>query len=1305
MAAKRPSGSGRQKASGAGGQRKDGPSQTPPAKKPSGTTALPPEVGQGGDASSASDRDSPTEAASDRFPVVGIGASAGGLEALQEFFGNMPADTGLGFVVVTHQHPGHVSMLPALLARSARMPVVEATDGLRVEPNHVYVGLPGGLLQTAGGVLHRLDADSAKAPHLPIDYFFRSLAGDLRERAICVVLSGTGTDGTLGMRAVKIEAGMAMVQEAQSAKYSGMPDSAGATGLADYVLPAAKMPAQLIAYTKGPFLKLRLSAAEAPSFPKEPLEQILASLRTQTGHDFSCYKVNTVRRRIERRMTVHQIKDPAEYAHYLQENPHEIDRLFAELLIGVTAFFRDPQAFDVLAEKALPELLAARAEGHEFRVWVPGCASGEEAYSVAILLHECMEKLKRRFHVQVFGTDLDAHAIEAARDGIYPAGITADVSKERLQRYFSHHGDTYHIRKEIRETLVFAPQNVIKDPPFTKLDLVVCRNLLIYLDAELQRRLFPIFHYALRPGGLLFLGPSESIGGFGELFETIDSKWKIFRRKEVPTPAPSLLLLPAGQAETLPAGALPPAPAADGKRSQTVAHVERLLLSRFAPTSLVVDERGTILYIHGRTGAYLEPGEGQPRLNILEMARHGLARPLAAAMRQAAAQRREVVRVNVRVKTDGEQTCISLSVMSIEQPAAIRGLLLVTIIPTAAPQPHPAARVGKEMEEQPGSVAELEHELQYAKESHQTTVEELETANEEMKSTNEELQSTNEELQSTNEELETSKEEMQSLNEELGTVNTELQAKVEELSRATDDMQNLLNSIQVATIFLDDQLRVKRFTQEAHELFKLIPTDVGRLFSDLTSNVDYDRLIDDCQEVLRTLAIRETEVRDRNGSWHLVRILPYRTAGNVISGVVITLVDINRLKQAEEQLKAAKDALEQRVIERTKAIQMREDISAMANHAQNAEQVVEYCLRRVAMYKDWCFGHALLPAADNPDELVPAHAYYAEDPERFRHFREVTFGRRFRRGQGLPGRVFASGKLAWTTDLRGELIERRTAVAEELGIGTAIALPVLVGEKVVAVLEFFSDRVIQSDEGITDAMVSVGMQLGRVIEHAQFEEHLLTSAEEIQRGIAQDLHDDVGQELTGLGLKAATLAEMLAPAAAPAGKLAADITAALERTHDKVRGLCHAMLPVELEEGLLAGALEQLAAATSGSSRISCKFTCPHPDPVFDSRVSIHLYRIAQEAVTNAVRHSGAHGISITLARKDGETALSIEDDGTGLSSEAMQADGMGLRTMRYRAELVGGKLEVGPGPSGGTRVVCRLAVPPPPPENTKLEK
>ncbi len=833
-----------------------------------------------------------------KFPVVGIGASAGGLEALREFFGKMPTDNEIAFVVVTHLHPGHVSLLPELLGKATEMPVVEARDGLKVKPGRVYVGMPGGILSIVDGTLHRSEIADSHSPELPIDSFFRSLAADQHEHAVCIVLSGMGSDGTLGLRAVKAEAGMAMVQEPPSAKYAGMPASASATGLADYVLPPEKMPEQLLAYVKGPYLKERFPRVEGPPFPSEPLQRILILLRTRTGHDFTCYKTNTLRRRIERRMNVHLIKKPTEYVLYLQENPHELDILFRELLISVTSFFRDPQAFDLL-RNSLPEVLDARPDGQPLRAWVPGCATGEEAYSVAILLHEFIETSGKAFEVQVFGTDLDPRAIDAARAGIYGGGITADVSPKRLERYFVKEDGGYHVRKDIREMLVFAPHNVVRDPPFTKLDLLVCRNLLIYLEPQMQHRLLPIFHYALRPLGLLFLGPSETTGESKDLFETVDSRWKLFRRKETAAvvPPPAELSAPPKAAGALEPHTAPAAP--DLRPPNTVTQILRVLLARFAPASVVVDKGGSIVYIHGRTGAYLEPNPGQPRSNILEMARDELGPILAGALRAAAAEKREVVRENARVRTNGGWSLVNVGVAPISEPEALRDLFVVTFRPSATRQTRVGRKKETERKQEVSRVKELELALRDTRESLQTTIEEMEASSEEIKSTNEELQSTNEELQSTNEELETSKEEMQSLNEELTTLNAELQSKVDELARANDDMQNLLNSTQFATVFLDRQLHVKRYTERAKELIRLIPSDIGRPLSDLASDLDYQNLLSDCESVLRTLIPKEAEVRDREGAWHLMRVMPYRTAENVIDGVVIAFVNIDRLKSAE----------------------------------------------------------------------------------------------------------------------------------------------------------------------------------------------------------------------------------------------------------------------------------------------------------------------------------------------------------------------------------------------------------------------
>ncbi len=845
------------------------------------------------------------------FPIVGIGASAGGLEALEELFSNMPTDTGMAFVVVTHQHPGHTSMLPELLSRKTQLSVVEVTERMPVEPNRVYVAPPGGHLDILNGCLFRMEIGRDEPPHLPIDHFLRSLAQEQREKAICIILSGTGTDGTLGMKAIKGESGMAMVQQVESAKYAGMPSSAIAGGLSDYILPPAEMPAQLVSYAHGPYMGGAARSTKSIELPEEPMQKIFVLLRAQTGHDFSGYKRSTVSRRIERRLNIHSIRKPEDYVRFLQENPHEIDVLFKELLISVTNFFRDPEAFEFLGETALPELLRSLPENGTLRGWVPGCATGEEVYSLAILLRESMEAVKRIVDVQIFGTDLDSAAIDSARTGLFSEGIAVDVSPERLKRFFRYSNNSYQVHKDIREMVVFAVQNVIKDPPFTKLDFISCRNLLIYLNADLQQKLLPVFHYALKPGGLLFLGPSETIGAFSGQFEVVDKKWKIFRRRETPFPIHKMLdfsSTPATlQKPEMVSTVQPPEKMREGGIARLV---DRLLLARFAPPSVVVNDRGEVIFIYGRTGDYLEPAAGQPRLNVHDMAREGLKIELASVLREAASAEGKIARrEGVRVRANNGFVFVDLTAQRVLDPESLRGLLLITFQPRPVPTgiTEPIIRVGHDLNS--NLMLELERELQHTKESLNTTIEELETSNEELKSTNEELQSTNEELQSSNEELETSKEEMQSLNEELTTVNGELNSKIEDLTRVNSDMHNLLNSTEIATIFLDNELRIKRFTEAARNLIKLIPGDVGRPLADLASNLNYESLVEDGREVLRTLVFKMAEVQTREGMWYLMRIMPYRTAENVIDGLVVTFVDINRVKKAEQDLASAKERL------------------------------------------------------------------------------------------------------------------------------------------------------------------------------------------------------------------------------------------------------------------------------------------------------------------------------------------------------------------------------------------------------------
>lgn len=841
-------------------------------------------------------------------PIVAIGASAGGLDALKKFFANVPKDTGIGFVVLTHTKPDRKTMLPELLSNVASIPVVASDNNMPVTPNQAIVAKDS-LLAIDEGVLRYVKEDgSEQATHHPIDHFFRALAADQQEYAICVVLSGSGNDGTLGVKAIKAAGGMVMIQDPYTASYSAMPENAQATGVVDYVESPEKLPGTLVDYCNGPYLAIA-HRKETVSLPDDTIHAILVRLRSHTGQDFTHYKRSTMARRIQRRMNVHLIQNPADYLRHLKNNPQELDILLQELLISVTSFFRDPQAFKALAETGIHKLLKERNEGHILRVWVPGCATGEEAYSVAILLHEQIRKNNRLNEAQIFATDLDKDAIQVARHGLYPAGISADVSKERLQRYFSKEDDSYRIHKNIRNMIVFAVQNVISDPPFIHTDLIVCRNLLIYLNNDAQQRLLPIFHYALRPNGLLFLGSSERIIGSGNLFEPIDTKHKILQRKEngqeLPHGITRVDTLGEEKAET--AARLQ----RDHRRQNLARSVERMLLSEFAPCSVVVDDQNTILYIHGKSGTFFQPEQGQPRNNVVEMAREGLRFALAQVLRRVRNEKEAQVQKNIRVRTNGEFVNAELKVESLKVPEALRGLLLITIReidtdeqPEFNPQPAPVSDVGEKEKE------ELKRELQNTRENLQSTIEELETSNEELKSSNEEMQSTNEELQSSNEELETSKEEMQSMNEELSTVNAELKSKIEALARSNDDMKNLLNSMQVAIIFLDNNLRVKRYTKKAQDIIRLIDSDVGRPLSDLTSNLKYDHLNKDCQDVLSTLILKEIEVQDTNGRFYQIRILPYRTSDNVIDGVVLTIFDITRTKQAELEAQHAREFFE-----------------------------------------------------------------------------------------------------------------------------------------------------------------------------------------------------------------------------------------------------------------------------------------------------------------------------------------------------------------------------------------------------------
>ncbi|HJZ39883.1 MAG TPA: chemotaxis protein CheB [Bacteroidales bacterium] len=834
-----------------------------------------------------------------RFPVVAIGASAGGLEALEQFIGNVPENSGMAYVVIQHLDPTQKGMLPELLQRVSSMKVFQVKDRMAVKTNCVYVIPPNKSMSILKGVLYLFEPIEERGQRLPIDFFLRSLADDLHDRGIGIILSGMGSDGSIGLQALKEKNGIAIVQEPATAKFDSMPRSAMDFVLADIVAPPNELPSKLIAFLKHtPGVK---SDHEIGIKDKSSLDKIIILLRTYTGNDFSLYKKNTVYRRIERRMGVHNIKRISSYVHFLQENPKEAVILFKELMIGVTSFFRDTPVWEKLKETVIPVLIANQQAGTLLRAWIPGCSTGEEAYSLAIVYKEALEKanIHGGISLQLFATDLDNDAVDIARKGIFPATIASDVSQERLRRFFVKTDDGYRVNAEIREMIVFAQHNIIAHPPFTRIDILSCRNLLIYLDAELQKKLIRLFYHSVNPEGIILLGSAETLGTQSQLFTSVDSRLKIFKRSATML-NPELFDFPFSYSRTRSAPVEKQLPDKVIMNIQTLA--DQLLLQHFAPVGVLVNENGDIVYISGHTGKYLEPAVGKANLNIFAMLREGLRNEFPVAFRKAIKSKQSVMLKNVKVGTNGGIQAIHVTIQWIEKPEPLQGMLL--IIFADVPEHAESEGQGKKGKKTSDNIKqkELEDELQHAREEVQNTLEEMQTSQEELKSTNEELQSANEELQSTNEELTTSKEEMQSLNEELQTVNAELQSKVDDFTRVNNDMKNLLNSTDIATLFLDKELNIRRYTNQATKIFKLIKSDIGRPFTDQVSDLIYPELAADALEVLRTLIFIQKAIPTKDGRWFTVRIMPYRTLDDRIDGLVITFINTSDLRQVEVKL-------------------------------------------------------------------------------------------------------------------------------------------------------------------------------------------------------------------------------------------------------------------------------------------------------------------------------------------------------------------------------------------------------------------
>ena len=840
------------------------------------------------------------------FPIVGIGASAGGLAALEQFLTKVPLSSGMAYVVVQHLDPHREGMLVELLQRRCLLPVVQAKDQMPVEPDHVYVIPPGHDLSVLKHTLHLFEPAEPRGLRLPIDFFFKSLADDLQQNSVGVILSGMGMDGTQGLRAIKQAAGACFVQQPDTAQFDSMPRSAIDAGVADVIAPPAELPEKIQTFFSHRLMAPKNGSADL--IDKEEagfLDKVIVLLRTQTGHDFSAYKKSTIQRRVERRMGLHQLPRMADYLRYLRSNPQESKMLFSELLIGVTSFFRDPELWVQLKAEVITALLTHYPQGGVLRAWVPGCSTGEEAYSLAMIFKEVLEEANspHRYSLQIFASDLDPGAISAARTGVYPQTIGAEVSDKRLTRFFVEDPGGYRVCNEIREMVIFAQHNIIADPPFTKLDLLSCRNLMIYLESALQNKLIELFHYSLNKEGFLVLGNAETVGPGVDLFVPISGKSRIYRRLDAIARSLPLGFPAAFQSYKKSAG---PGELENGRHlsgPDLQSEVEKLVLERYAPAAVLVTDQGDMLYFSGKTGKYLEPASGKPSLNLFSMAREGLSQVLNETFHRAVREKINTSIKHVKLGT-GANEYVNVSVQPLIQPEALRGMVLVVFSDVSSPRRKKTPETALEGTDSDTRLLELVNELKQAREEAKSTREEMQTSQEELKSTNEELQSTNEELQSTNEELTTSKEEMQSMNEELQTINHELQAKVTELYRASNDMRNLLDSTEIATLFLDELLKVRRFTAQTRRVYKLIPGDTGRLITDIVTDLKYPEMAEDARQVLRTLVFSEKDVPTGDGRWFRVRIMPYRTHENRIDGLVITFVEISQSKKLEDELTA-----------------------------------------------------------------------------------------------------------------------------------------------------------------------------------------------------------------------------------------------------------------------------------------------------------------------------------------------------------------------------------------------------------------
>ena len=1194
-----------------------------------------------------------------RFPIVGVVASAGGLSAFKQLLSAVHINCDIAFVLIPHLDPKYESQMVSLLSKISLLPVVEANHGMVAEANHVYVIPSKNFLTIDDGRFQLSEPPTPQGRETAIDFFLRSLAKDQGERSIGIVLSGTGSHGTLGIRDIKLAGGMAIAQQPTTAEFDTMPASIISEGLADYVLPPAEMPATLIQYMRQPYVNPAQQADPAAWAEEEQLAAILEQLRKHSQFDFRCYRKNMMLRRIGRRMGLHHLENLEQYVDRLAEDPKEAIALYRDLLISVTAFFRDSEFYAALSARLLPEMTSRDADRFPFRVWVPGCASGEEAYSLALLLTECLDERinadlggpSSAKPIQVFASDVDEAAIAIARSGIYPSSIASDVSQGRLDRFFTKFDDAhYQIGKQLRDSIVFSRQNVINDAPFSKLDLISCRNLLIYLEPEVQQRVLSLFHFALADDGLLVLGPAESLAHADELFKPISKKWRIFQklassqRRQVPFPLVATHSLQ--RPHVMQAPLIPP-------RQGYKALVEKALIRHYAPATALINRRYEVLYMTGPLVDYLEFPSGEPNQTLLAMCRPGLRNKLRFACQKSFAEDRDA-EIEVQMKRGDDSIECGIHVRVVKTRTETETLLLLSFLDKSRVVVEPGQSTSSASSDDKASpfVQQLERELKSNSEELGGVIEELEDANEDLKTSNEEIMSMNEELQSANEELETSKEELQSLNEELSTVNLELLEKVTQLDVANHDVLNLIASMEIATLFLDNDLLIQRFTPPTVELLNLRSTDIGRPLSDITTRFVDDCLQSDCRKVMQESAPIQCEIAGESSRLYLRSILPYRSHDDQIVGVVITFVDLTDRLTLEKSLKDSKDHLQAILDSAVDAILTVDEEGIVASHNLATEKLFDYPGEDI-------LGHSVL-------SLLASVA--VDRPMQASSIRQ------------LPISEWCSGRHQELTATRqdGSCFDAELTVSR------------------------------------IDHSTLYIVVIRDVSERKELQSKIFDIASDEQRRIGQELHDGTQQGLTGLSLIAGTIEDFFAQRVqvvnganqaltlrhAELSQLmvtTSKLVAGLKEANQHVQSLSHGIMPVQIDAEGLQSALTELASATTVQDKVVCHFAHQGNLTIESNIVATHLYRIAQEAVNNAQRHGNANEICIALSANEHQVQLEVSDNGIGVNTSAMRASGkvnqgMGIQIMKYRASVIGGKLSISVGNNHGTIVRCTIA-------------